>query len=317
MTLGLALMGAVLPGVQALGQRGPVNLEITPANQTLGVGATHQYAACTRFLGAVKKNICSRNVTNSAKWLSSNPAVATVGAHGLVTAKVPGTAKILATSGPAHNAVPVTVLTAVCGDGIRQTGEQCDDGNTTNLDACSASCLFEDDLYVNSLTMQFGTGSGSCSKNALGSAFPNGTVQQEIQNSISANVLNVGMLLTMLGLQDPTGQVSPQQFKLGVLQGSTPVGTCSGGSPPTVTSTTDGWTSAFTAFLDANRVPLFKLDAHVQGRIRFGYPHRRPGRVRCALQSGGTASQLSSGQRHRSGQYLCQFASPSLRLHSR
>jgi cysteine-rich repeat protein len=30
-----------------------------------------------------------------------------------------------------------------CGDGILQTGEQCDDGNTTSGDGCSATCQFE------------------------------------------------------------------------------------------------------------------------------------------------------------------------------
>ena len=36
-----------------------------------------------------------------------------------------------------------TPATAVCGDGILQTGESCDDGNTTNGDCCSSTCQFE------------------------------------------------------------------------------------------------------------------------------------------------------------------------------
>jgi cysteine-rich repeat protein len=46
----------------------------------------------------------------------------------------------------AFNCVPTTILgvaptTAVCGDGFLTSPEQCDDGNTLDGDACSASCL--------------------------------------------------------------------------------------------------------------------------------------------------------------------------------
>src|SRR5512132_4183336 len=32
---------------------------------------------------------------------------------------------------------------AVCGDGTIDAGEECDDGNTTSGDGCSATCVFE------------------------------------------------------------------------------------------------------------------------------------------------------------------------------
>lgn len=34
-------------------------------------------------------------------------------------------------------------LTSVCGDGAKEYGEQCDDGNTANGDCCSSSCQFQ------------------------------------------------------------------------------------------------------------------------------------------------------------------------------
>ena len=37
----------------------------------------------------------------------------------------------------------IEVSTAVCGNGILETGEQCDDGNTTSGDGCSATCQSE------------------------------------------------------------------------------------------------------------------------------------------------------------------------------
>jgi hypothetical protein len=37
----------------------------------------------------------------------------------------------------------ITPLAIVCGNGVQQTGEQCDDGNTLNFDGCSSSCQDE------------------------------------------------------------------------------------------------------------------------------------------------------------------------------
>src|SRR5206468_2039261 len=31
----------------------------------------------------------------------------------------------------------------ICGDGFRETGEQCDDANLVNMDGCDAACKFE------------------------------------------------------------------------------------------------------------------------------------------------------------------------------
>jgi cysteine-rich repeat protein len=39
--------------------------------------------------------------------------------------------------------VQVTTTLAVCGNGVKEPGEQCDDGNTANGDGCSASCTIE------------------------------------------------------------------------------------------------------------------------------------------------------------------------------
>jgi len=36
-----------------------------------------------------------------------------------------------------------TTTSVVCGNGIKETGEQCDDGNTRNGDGCSSTCIIE------------------------------------------------------------------------------------------------------------------------------------------------------------------------------
>lgn len=38
---------------------------------------------------------------------------------------------------------PIIVLTGVCGNGTVETGEECDDGNTTDGDGCDSSCKYE------------------------------------------------------------------------------------------------------------------------------------------------------------------------------
>src|SRR5262245_1435607 len=57
------------------------------------------------------------------------------------------------------------------GDGVldRERGETCDDGNTTNLDACDATCQFEQVVRFNELRLRFAT-DRLCRANAIGTA---------------------------------------------------------------------------------------------------------------------------------------------------
>jgi cysteine-rich repeat protein len=41
-----------------------------------------------------------------------------------------------------------TCLAVVCGNGVVQSGEECDDGNAVSGDGCSSSCIFEDKLCI-------------------------------------------------------------------------------------------------------------------------------------------------------------------------
>src|SRR5438105_901921 len=109
--------------------------------------------------------------------------------------------------------------TAVCGNGILEPGEQCDDGNTQNLDGCDSRCRFEEDLRMNTLAIQFGTDS-FCTANVLGVSIGS-RAQQGVQTELSANV--TAGVLTMgfaaLGIADLTG-AKAQSFKLRDLRGA-------------------------------------------------------------------------------------------------
>jgi hypothetical protein len=78
---------------------------------------------------------------------------------------------------------------AVCGNGIREAGEQCDDGNTTNLDGCSSTCQFEQDQRANALAFM-GTTDSFCAKNTLGSAALTSTALSQINSSLSTSIAN-------------------------------------------------------------------------------------------------------------------------------
>jgi cysteine-rich repeat protein len=182
---------------------------------------------------------------------------------------------------------------AVCGNGILEAGEQCDDGNTANLDGCDSHCHLEENLRANALVIQFGTDS-FCTANALGGAIGS-RAQQGVQTELSANVAS-GLLtlgFAALGLTDLTG-AKAQSFKLGAITG-TPFN-----APPLHhydgTRDLDWWYHVRATDLDAHRVPLAQLPASIgAGALLAG-----PGKMEIALVMGGGLARLSgSGVRLR------------------
>ncbi|MGH7293363.1 MAG: DUF4215 domain-containing protein [Polyangiaceae bacterium] len=96
---------------------------------------------------------------------------------------------------------------AACGNSIRESGEQCDDGNTVSFDGCSAACQFEQDTRATKVLMEWGTDS-SCGANATGGAFgTSSTVRNAVQSMIDTNVQagGISVLLTYLGIQNLSG----------------------------------------------------------------------------------------------------------------
>jgi cysteine-rich repeat protein len=103
-----------------------------------------------------------------------------------------------------------------CGDGVREAGEQCDDGNKLSLDGCDSACQFEESQRVTALLQQFDV-DAFCPTNAIGGALtPDG--QQIIQGTWDAPVADgtLSIVFKFLGLQSLTGGDTP--FTLGFVK---------------------------------------------------------------------------------------------------
>jgi cysteine-rich repeat protein len=152
----------------------------------------------------------------------------------------------------------VTAADDVCGDGVRTGAEQCDDGNTANLDGCDSTCRFEEVHRANSLTMQFAS-DADCTRNALGGAIAQ-VAQASLQQGLTSGITNgsISILLALLGGSDVTGSDGPAQ--IGVMHATPVAGTGYNGN-----ADLDWWYTVDPASVDANRVPLQQLSGTFAG----------------------------------------------------
>lgn len=102
-----------------------------------------------------------------------------------------------------------------CGNGIREFGEDCDDGNTANLDGCDSACALEQAARVTSLLQQFAPDT-VCTRDALGAAI-SATAQSTIQATWDFPIADgsLSLVFMFLGFIDPSGARST--FHLGFL----------------------------------------------------------------------------------------------------
>lgn len=188
-----------------------------------------------------------------------------------------GTEKATASDDGGDAASPEAAPVAVCGNGAREPGEQCDDGNTTNLDGCSGTCQFEQLHRVNSLQIQFGTDS-SCTANALGGSIGS-QAKSQFQQTVSGGVTSgeISMALDFMGLANVTGATSGA-VTLGALAGTPATGSGYSGARDL-----DWWYSLAASTLDANRNPT----ATMAGSIASGSLTAGPGSMSISLTLGG------------------------------
>jgi cysteine-rich repeat protein len=113
---------------------------------------------------------------------------------------------------------------ANCGNGTIDPGEECDDGNTRDLDGCDSRCNYEVVLRMNSLGISSSAAPSYCTPttNALGTktltTFSVPILNTSVTNDIDAGTLNV--MTQLFGLTDLTGGTSESSgLSLGVLNG--------------------------------------------------------------------------------------------------
>jgi cysteine-rich repeat protein len=147
---------------------------------------------------------------------------------------------------------------SVCGDGFRDgaKNEDCDDGNTTNLDGCDAVCKFEQDQRVIGMKVQFGTDT-YCAVNALGGAIA-GSAQQNFQTNVDQSIADGSLSAMFKFVGDPTGA-----------SGAVTVGSMSGapvaGGGYSGTSDLDWWYTVDPNAIDGSRNALAQLTGSYSG----------------------------------------------------
>ncbi len=184
-----------------------------------------------------------------------------------------------------------TIVPAVCGNGIRETGETCDDSGKVNLDGCDATCGFEQSQRANSVKMQRVTDSaGFCTINALGGALSS-TALGQLQTSLDEGVQDgsISILFKFLGLDDLSGTADPS-LSLGNLTGTpaaAPAGVTYDGR-----NALDWWYTADAPGIDASRNPLASLSASIVSKTLDGGPGNMT--LVLSLTGGPTPLKLSS-----------------------
>jgi cysteine-rich repeat protein len=112
---------------------------------------------------------------------------------------------------------------AVCGNGVLEPGEQCDDGNLFDLDGCDSQCKYEVVGRLGAITISNTAGPAFCvhTGNALGTkalqALAVNQFNSSLMTSINGGVLNA--LTQFLGLSDLTGK-NATGFSIGIVDGT-------------------------------------------------------------------------------------------------
>jgi cysteine-rich repeat protein len=173
---------------------------------------------------------------------------------------------------PAVGACDASCHTPVCGNGVIEGSEQCDDGNATRLDGCDPDCRYESFFRLNEAQIMEGPAPSFCgrSTNRFGSALTPAAwalVNWEFQQGIDNGTTNI--LTQTLGLDDLTGVADPH-FEFGLATG---VPDPARGPWPAGTNPIDWWFLLDASSLDKSELPASRLqNVALSGREYQGGP---------------------------------------------
>ena len=168
------------------------------------------------------------------------------------------------------------VTASVCGNGRLDPGEECDDGNTVNLDGCDSACKLEQDARVTDLMQQFAPDQ-FCTRNVFGlalTAAAQQTIQQTWQDPVSTGAQNI--VFKFVGTNGALGPSSSESFSLGFVN-ATPFNVDPNNPPANYDGTNDldWWYIVDPASVDTTGNPTIQLPANVSdGHISAG-----PGKI--------------------------------------
>jgi len=179
---------------------------------------------------------------------------------------------------------------AVCGNGVLELGEQCDDGNTFNLDGCDSACKYEVVGRMTSILIQGTAAPAFCTPttNRLGTQSLTGqglsNINQSLTDGINAGTTNI--LTQFLGLDDLTGVADPNGLTLGVLSGAPDPAK---GAWPAPMNPIDWWFIADHAALNSMGLPTGVL---TNGTLAARALKAGPNDVNLLLLLGGSPANL-------------------------
>ncbi|MCC6995327.1 MAG: hypothetical protein IT370_12015 [Deltaproteobacteria bacterium] len=138
-------VGAANPAMVAVGGTSLLTVTVTPGNNptSTGLAVTGNLTAIGgSATQAFRDDGMMGDVTASDRVFSFNATVPAATATGVKSLPVTVT-DTQARTGSGTIALTVNPASATCGNHALEAGEQCDDGNTTAGDCCSATCSFE------------------------------------------------------------------------------------------------------------------------------------------------------------------------------
>jgi cysteine-rich repeat protein len=135
-------------------------------------------------------------------------------------------------TGPAEECEPPSTASCdasckaiACGNGRRDSGEQCDDGAQLNTDGCDAACGFEQAQRASFISMELNPSMADrsyCPNRALNGAISPSLAGGTINNALANGVADgsISILFTFIGLDDLNGVSDGNGLKLGALSGA-------------------------------------------------------------------------------------------------